>query len=352
MSEKSELTPADRYRNQLEQYHSFRNRIEGPAGQLDMDKAQKRLHDMHTELLKYGEGVGKNQAEVLMDLVLLDGNLAEYDLPDMAVQKIRFDRNFLYYLEFKNGKNVKNKFIGVEIYSVDDAPLFYDANTHKKLPSLESYPAYSAFLKNWIEKPHVFISYYGYWGGEVWAKGTTPAYGLKKERLQAASRDLKVNVFSKSTPSNVPDMHWPLQLTGLVVPYDKLEKTATAISTNKDKYWLTAEETSNLFSPQILEHDDTDQLGEYFGDLSFKMLGIREPRSEDWNGWVSLLNVVAELKKRGANPESIFRGEQEILRNLGSPYIPEIITKEAQKLREKGKKEEARMLESKLEALM
>ena len=352
MSEKGELTSTDIYRNQLKQYHSFRNRIEGVVGQLDMDKAQKRLHDMHIELLEDGEKIGKNQAEVLMDLVLLDGNLAEYNLPDMAVQQIEFDRDFHYHLKTRNGQDVSRKFIGVTIYSVKGESVFYDGNTHKRFSQVEQYSAYKPFLKNWLEKPHIFLPYFGYWGGEIWAKGTTPAFGLKQARLQAASRDLRADVFSKATPSNPPDMHWPLQLTGLVVSAERLEEVAIKISTYRDLYWLTKEELSDLFNPQILQYDETDQLYEYFGDLSFKMLGIREPKSKDWNGWISLLNVVSEIKRRGGDPESIFKGSCESLKNFGGPYIPEIVSREAQKLRRLGKKEQALSLESKLKDLM
>lgn len=186
-----------------------------------------------------------------------------------------------YHLIFRDGKDVNREFIGVTIYSVRGKPEFHDGNTGKIFPSVEAYTAYSYFLKDWLEKPHIFIPYYGYWGGEIWAKGTTPAFGLKQERLQIASCDLGVDVFSKATPSNPPDMHWPLQLTGLVVPAERLEEIALKINTNRDRYWLTTEESSNLFDPQILEHDETDQLHEYFGDLSFKMLGIRESASKD-----------------------------------------------------------------------
>lgn len=352
MSEKGELTPPDTYRNQLELYHSFRKRVEGVIGQLDMDKAQRRLHNMHIKLLKDGEKVGKNQTEILMDLVLLDGNLAEYNLPEMAVQQIRFDRDFNYRLEIRDGKDISGKFIGVTIDSVNNEPVFYDGNTHKRFPSLEQYTAYPVFLKNWLEKPHVFIPYFGYWGGEIWAKGTTPAYGLKEERLQAASRDLRLDVFLKATPSNVPDMHWPLQLTGLVVPADRLEEVAIKISTNKDKYWLTPEEAADLFSPSILKQDKTDQLYEYFGDLSFKMLGVRAPKSSDWKGWVNLLNVVSELKRRGKNPESIFKEEQETLRNFGGPYIPKVISRVVQELRSTNKNDEAAILEDRIKDLI
>lgn len=351
MSEKGELTPVDIYKNQLGTYHSFRKRIEGATGQRDMEKAQIRLHDIHIKLLKHGEEVGKNQAEVLMDLVLLDGNLAEYNLPDMAVQQIGFDTNFHYHLKIRNGKDVSKKFIGVTIYSVNHEPVFYDGNTGKKYESLDQYTAYPLFLKNWLKKPPIFIPYFGYWGGEIWAKGTTPAFGLKEKRLKAASHDLKVDVFSKSTPSNNPDMHWPLQLTGLVVPANRLEEVATTINANKDKYWLIAKETADLFSPSILKHDKTDQLNEYFGDLSFKMLEIRGPENKDWKGWASLLNVVSELKIRGTNPKSIFLNMQKTLRNWEEPYIPEVITKEIQKLRSVNKNEEATILEGKLKEI-
>lgn len=58
------------------------------------------------------------------------------------------------------------------------------------------------------------------------------------------------------------------------------------------------------------------------------------------------------MKSRGENPESIFKWEQGILKNIGGPYIPEIISQEIQKLRRLGKKEQASTLESKLEELM
>lgn len=355
MSEKGELTSIDIYRNQLEQYHVFRRKIEGTAAvQLGMDKTQERLHRMHIKLLKCGEMIGKNQAEVLMDFILLDGNLAEYNLPDMAVQEINIESSMPYYYHLisRNGQDVSRKFIGVTIYSVRGKPEFHDGNTGKVFSSMESYTAYQYFLKDWLGKPHVFIPYYGYWGGGIFAKDTTPAFGLKQERLRVASHDLNVDVFSKATPSNPPEMHWPLQLTGLVVPAERLEEVATKISNNKDRYWITERESSDLFNPDILKHDETDQLYEYFGDLSFKMLGIREPKSKDWRGWISLLSVVSEMKKRGIDPEDVFKWNREVLKKVGDLYIPDVISQEAQKLRRLGKKEQALTLESKLKDLM
>ena len=348
-------SPEAQYNSLLSRYHTLKGNVVNlqNKGRIDNPKfieQNERLHNLHISLLEAGSVIGKHQPEVLMDLLLLDKNLSEYGLPDLAVRELPGKRmNFRELM--RSGKDVSKEYNSVGVRGWENEPnKYYDVSRgYGKEIGPDEYPE---FLKRWLEKPHVFLVYYGYWGGEIWAKGTTPAYGLKMKRLENASKDLGLGVFGMYEPSMVPDMHWPTQLTGLVVPVDRLEEVAVKISKNRDKYWVTEDEAKNSYSPDILAQEETEILREYTGDLESQMLGIRAPASGRWEGWIDLMNVYAELKRRGTDLEEYFRLTQDFFRRHGSPYIPDKISEAAEKLETERGKEEADLLRARLKELL
>ena len=342
-----------RYQSLLQRYHNMRHNMEGsPSMFRDPEGANKRLHKLHLRLLEVGESAGKNQHEVLADFLLLDRNLAEYDLPKIAVRDLppTFLGDVGCKLIMDSGKAPEeNTYIRI------DRDL--DTKTGKKSTEVHGD---SPIYQEWLKKHNVVLIYYGYWGGMQWDPDITPAFSKKREALKRASKDFSLRVFEFGQVSMLPDMHLPARLYGLEVPAEKLEEIALEIRAKRDKYWITKEEGQNPYSKEVLEAEDKKRLWHYFSYLEHNQLelkkdsysGIPKGREKTIQGWYDLFNVVEALGKHGYSAEEVFERSQESLRNFGSPYIPDEVRKDVEKLLSEGKIEEAEKLQQRLESLI
>ena len=355
MSELSEVLDPESaengYQKLLGRYHNMRHNMEGSPGMFrDPKGANEKLHRLHLRLLKTGGAIGKNRHEVLTDFLLLDRNLSEYGLPEIGVRELppTFLGDVVCDLVMENGESPKEKpYFRIDIL----------LKNNEKIPKVyDDHPLY----KSWLDKPHVFLIYYGYWGGTQWNPDITPAFSKKEKALEKASKDFGLRVFKIGQVSMVPDMHLPADLYGLEVPAEKLEEIALKIRADRDKYWITDKEEQNPFSKAVLVSENKERLWDYFSYLEHNQLelekgswgGIPEKRKKTIQGWYDLLNVVEALKKHGNEPEEVFGRSQEILTNLGSQYIPDEILKDVDMLSSEGKLNEAERLQKRLDDLM
>ncbi|MFH1648174.1 MAG: hypothetical protein ABIA11_00375 [Patescibacteria group bacterium] len=305
----------EEYSSSLKRYKDFRNQISSgvlsaPKEDYEVMEDQVKLHDMHDKLLQRSIMTGKTSEEVLKDLLLLDRSLEEYGLPDIPV--VELFQNYTYYFPIVvDGKAVESKIPGsflIDInYKTKDIEQVYDGNTRRQL-TVEEYPVK---LEEWKKKPHVLLVYGGNWFGRRGDESAIPGTGLKEKRLENVATELDLDAFEVSEASNVPDFHWPQKLYGLIVPYNRLPGVADKIKRNKDRYWITEEESRNIFSEEVLKHETLERLFQYYNGLANQVFGLMNvEKKENYENWDNMLNVIMELKRR--SKEKNYRHRKDI----------------------------------------
>ena len=153
------------YHSLLDRYHALKGSIvrlqEG--GRIDDYKfirQNEKLHELHLSLLEAGQSLGKHQTEVLNDVLMLDRNLAEYNLPDLAIKELPGNYGGFSQV-LRSGQDVSKAHIFVRVDGMGLRPNRYykDAFDNGQEIGPDEYPG---FLKRWLEKPHMFLVYYGY----------------------------------------------------------------------------------------------------------------------------------------------------------------------------------------------
>lgn len=307
ISEEFQITPLDQYNRLITQYTQQTNVIRRmqslmrPFEQIhEKDIARSALH---RQIEALGQDLGKDHKAVAFDMLLGEGNLAEYGvkvplikLPMVGVTfrydsqdaKIRVDTgpvsNPSQEISTPGGKEIASMSTGYSVLSgVPKEPKIFGDEAEITKWNKGNYSAiiFSEYKKCWT--PWICT-----------ASSGSPLHSRRMLRRHQLAQDFNLNLYSAADILGHQD-YGAGQLFGVEVPQERIVEIAQAMRTSPEKYWLTKDEQEDPFNPEFLEDESLD-------NLESDLLGIRkrlDSGSNSWRDWFNFLRVHSVIKEAG-----------------------------------------------------
>lgn len=297
-----EFTPQEKYSQMLTKNTILTKRIRQAERLpvMDGDQLQQEKHDEHTKLLALAESLGLSNNQVAMDLLLNEGNLSEYLLPDVPL--IPLPLTYFSYssdFEFKRPENSEFSHIaGLSVKSPagdkiasSSRPVFFRRKGDEK-----DIQGDTEVINKWNSGNYSLIVFAGESFGV--RDDQQELFTTRLARMKQFAIDLGLNTVISSN-GHAYDMFDTANIVyGVEVPNDRIAEIGNLLNHGRNKYLLTDDQKNNPYKKEYLMEQEIEYLLkklQYFVAIKTEY-GAKDIGYEDW---IKILRLTDVMKEKG-----------------------------------------------------
>lgn len=221
--EREEFTAKEEYQNGIHKYNLLNKKLKRPSTSEDYGrlKLNDERHELHLTLNSLGANLGKNEDEVIGDILLDQLSLEEEYGLDIPLQ----------ILELEPGTQYET--FGAKLFDSSGRLLGKSKGTYRGIKNAGEI----SLQERWQNKKYVILIYQQEKGANIYAYNPeiSPQNELRREKLNRAATNFGLNIVEIDRGGY--HLHWTFR--GIEVPIEKLGTMAEAIAGDREKYWLS-----------------------------------------------------------------------------------------------------------------
>lgn len=340
-----EMSPQATYSSLLPRYNALTKQTRQAEAMQNPDLARQlslQSTELHDKIAAIGIALGRDRLRVRVDLMLTEGNLDIYEVPELPLLQLpltSFTQKTDLARDIKSKPLIPKIFTlfnqnGEIVYSILPPSGADPKETHIKPHEKGS----RSETEKWRSGEFMLIPFY------VKSNNvTTPLPNLSLNRMLRLAKNKGLRIYSgKTGHATALDGGDADEIIGVEVPSDRVEEIAIAIRNNREKYYLTDDELAN---PGRIDEEYREKHYELLSRFE-RLLAIQSATPTDWltlfqsldtikdgltgymrKGWIQ--NIIGERESLppGANKKGARRSRfKPVLSKLdkSDPIYPEL----------------------------